>query len=836
MLSHWIKNNLGCFLGQGKIGPKSPLKKRGLLRFFKPILIAFWLLFAPPVFAASPLLLEGANYRINKDEGTIIYENPTAHFDDMSLSGKSLVFNKETKIGTFSGNIVVHGQDYVINAEKAIYHGDSREITFYKVKFYDSKALVFIDSETLTRIRPGYFKLIDAKITLCKPGEQDWYFENSSVDYYVNDYAQSYNTTLYFHSAPVFYSPYFAWPTKRGRASGFLAPEFLTQSGNPDESKNWGTRINVPYFIALDQDNDLTMSFDMIQQRGLGLGLEYNYAFAKGMVGQLDFWGISESKDRDPTVENFGALTSTTGQSYPEEFNANPQRYRYNFDHRQEIPFGGQAFINSYQISDNEVFQEYDNRASALEYHKKQSLGFTFPWSGGGLSLNWNKSDQFIYDSVYDHSNNHKTYLNRLPALGVNHRFDSIFDSNLSLDTKYRFVEYSRGEGWSGQWNQVSGDISYPFNLDFLNVIPSLGQDFYQVDPLYNYASSQTRVSSFNSDPEPTSFSVERKRLEVNFEVYRLFNNNDGEANARLSFVPKLIYAEVSDVDQRGLVSVTPGNDTLIDDTADFSAQGYSSDYTKYGAMFESPIYSQRTFYQVLEGKLLTKNLFNKAVTGVFNFKLTQPYNLNRKEELEVQNKSFKGPQLTEASQETSLGNQKMPLRANFGFSPHKSFKTGLYYRYGHEEKKIIENRFSVSTESELGSTVSLGYQNNTKGYMDLDGVTNHLVTQNYTLTQHLNLTQKLTLDAKGVWDLSRTSLTHIEGQGSENRLDRSLTTLDLGLTYKVGCYDYYLGYSENLITFEAVEGVEQKVVLSINLSSWPGTSNPYQTEFIQRQ
>ncbi|MDX2469010.1 MAG: hypothetical protein QNL04_00370 [SAR324 cluster bacterium] len=806
------------------------------MRYFKPILIAFWLLFPLPVFAASPLVLEGASYHINKDAGTITYDNPVAHIDDMRVSGTSLVYNKETKVGKFVGNIVVQGKDYVINADEAIYNSDTKAITFYNVQFYDAKALAFINAATLTKLGPDYFKLIDAQITLCKPGEQDWYFKNSSVYYYVDDYAQSYNTTLYFLGVPVFYSPYFAWPTKKGRASGYLAPEFLTQSGNPDESKNWGGRINIPYFFALDIDHDLTMTFDVIQKRGTGLGLEYNYAFTDGMAGKLDFWGISETQDRDPTLENFGALENSSGLSYPEEFNSQPQRYKFNFNHRQNIPLGGQAFVSSYQISDNEVFKEYDNKKSTLEFHQQQSVGFTFPWSGGGLNVSWNTADKYLYQSIYDQSNNKNTYLNRMPTLGINHRFGGIFDTNLNLDTKYKFVEYTRIEGWSGQWNQVSGDLSYPFNLDFLNVIPSVGQDFYEVDPLYKYARSEAKVASFDSDPTATSFSVERKRLEINFEVYRLFNHRSGVADARLSFVPKVIYEEVSDVDQRGLVSVTPGNDSLVGDDADFSSQSYSSDYSKYGYMFESPIYSQKILYHVLEGNLLTKNLFNNAVTGAFSFNLTQPYNLNRKEDLTTQNQSFVGPQIPEANQETSLGNQKMPLRATFGFSPNKFFNTSVFYRYGHEEKKILENRFSVGTKSELGSTVQLAYKNNTKAYTELDGSANHLATQNYSVTQHLLLTQKLTLDASGVWDLTRTTLGQIEGTDTENLIDRSLVSLDLGFTYRMGCYDYYLGYSERLTTYEGVEGVDQQVLLSVNLSGWPGTSNPYQTKIIQRQ
>ncbi len=789
----------------------------------------FFLLFFPSALFAGEqgLFLEGESYRYDREKQLLLYQNPRAQFDGLTLLARSLVYDKKAKKALFQGNIFIISPEVMINASVAEYDLQSRQLTIQEVHLYDKLNHTFIESPKVVRLDQQTFAIEDAEITVCRPEESAWHFYNSSVIYRLDDYAQAFNTTLFFHGAPIFYSPYFAWPTKKGRASGVLAPNFLTQRGNADASKNWGTRIQIPYFIAIDRDQDATLTFDFLQNRGLGLGFEYRYAFTPGMSGRFNLWELNENRNLDPAFIE-GQYQDREGNWLPGTYQAKAKRFRYRFDHRQKL-FGGQFFVHRSSISDNEIYKEFDNAKNDLETHQTSSTSFVYSWAGGGANLSWAQTDQFTARSIYDTSTNKKTYLNSQPNIRLSHRFTNLLGSGISIQTSAKSVKYVRQEGWNSQWNQVGATASYPFNLDFLNIFPSLGKELYRVNPYY-LAQGQINDPNFIENPDPVTFAIEKKRLEVNFEVYRLFYNRQNKADARLGFRPRLIYEEVEDVDQRGLLGTYPGAAPLTDNRADFTTQGYSTDYSTFGSTFETPVYGQKVLTTALSTNLLTKK--NGRVQDLLSLELKQPYNLNRMASLEEQNRRFKGPQLPEDIQETSPGNQKMPLRATFSLDPSPRFHAGLFYRYGHEEKKVLENSWDLSIRSELGSQVGLTYRNNRKAYKSLDGLVSRPHTEYYQITPNLRLTPKLHLVGTLFYDLSRRKASLLPKAQTTGRLNRSLNYLQLGLTWKQSCYDYFLGYEERLTEFEGQEAVEQRVTFSLNLASWPGSANPFQNNW----
>ena len=62
------------------------------------------------------------------------------------------------------------------------------------------------------------------------------------------------NAVIKVYDFPIFYLPMLSHPDPTvDRRSGFLPPTFST-------SKNLGSGFQIPYYIALDRDKDLTVS------------------------------------------------------------------------------------------------------------------------------------------------------------------------------------------------------------------------------------------------------------------------------------------------------------------------------------------------------------------------------------------------------------------------------------------------------------------------------------------------------------------------------------------------------------------------------------------------
>ncbi|NPA53600.1 MAG: LPS-assembly protein LptD, partial [Aquificae bacterium] len=93
-----------------------------------------------------------------------------------------------------------------------------------------------------------------------------------------------YDLTFRFFDIPVFYSPYFTYPTVQ-RKTGFLTPEFGRDSYN-------NLFFKFPYFYVIDDSSDITATVDFRSGQGEGLSLEYRKKFSKksSLTGEIFYF------------------------------------------------------------------------------------------------------------------------------------------------------------------------------------------------------------------------------------------------------------------------------------------------------------------------------------------------------------------------------------------------------------------------------------------------------------------------------------------------------------------------------------------------------------------
>lgn len=772
--------------------------------------------------AQDKLTLEGELYDFDRKNQILHYENPRAHLPDAELMARKLTYFKAEGRLEFEGNIVIRAKDYLITAQSGSYVLEGRKLEVHDVALFDYVNQTYISAKKVQQTGPQTFEVYEASLTLCEPEAPVWQFKSSYIDYNIDDFAYSLNTWLEFNQLPIFYAPVAAWPTKKGRSSGFLAPEFLSKTGDVDSTKNYGTRLQVPYFWAIDQDQDMTFTPDVISGRGLGLGLEYRWAFEPGMSGVAYAWGIDEqAQDRDLTYENLGAKS-------PDEVDLQPARYLYRVDHRQNL-FGGQFIAHDEARSDNEVDKEYFDLEIGLQDAWRRSFSWSAAWSGGGLTLERDRGAAFNHTSVFDRSTNAETYLNREVALNVVHRESSLFNTNLSLGGGGNFTRFGRDYGWSGDLSIGHAEVEYPFNVDFLNLVPYYRRDRYLYAPQYALSPGEASTGEFDTSPQPYGWDIDTKRLEANFEFFRIFTDEQGRGRSRLSFRPKVVFEQVGDVDQRRGLARTPSNHTL---TEPGETTGPEVDYSRWGAMFVPPVYGRRVLSYSLESLYLSKDAETQAVSRFLFASITQPFNLNRLDTAEGSYQEYVGPQIPEDLHETSPGNQQMPLRLNLDLSPVSGFAVNLFYRFDHERGRMIENRVGFSAQSASNDRLYLGYTDNTIAYMELNG-TLRAQTKAYNLDQTIQMGERQQLHFAGTWDLSRSDPDFLYGNSEYERLNRQLTTLTAEWLIGHSCFDYRLGYSEDIVLSQQgeqyFERIDRRVTVSMELAKWPSSNNPYQ-------
>jgi len=768
--------------------------RESLLLLFAFLLSVCWV-------QARTLEIEHEIYRFNKEQKIHTYSNPRVKIDNIQISSSRLHYDKEAGFLDFFGNIIIRTPKLLLTADKASYDLDKSVAILFHTTLYDEQNAIFVEASRIEQLEEDLFVIHDGTVTFCKPGEKAWEVRGRKITYRVDDFAYSISTSLHFYTLPVFYTPIFSWPTRKGRASGLLIPAYINQQSS-NKSKSYGNRFQIPYFWDLDQDHDLTVTADIIQERGLGIGWDYQHAFLPGMRGEIQGWYLDENqKNRDLNYEIVGSLDPNA-----DDLDLQPTRFKYNINHRQNVFFNGQLFFHQHGNSDNEINKEYFESDVILETHFLQALSLVFPWTAGSLSLSYETRDNFIYTSVFDASNNADTYLNKHPSISISQRFSRIADLPLSAGLAVGYTNFERRFGWNGALSKGIIGLSAPFNIDFLNVLPAYQRQFFDYQIKYQAAPEETVSGTIEVFPKNFGWLIDRKGLEFNFEIYRLFFDENQVATKKLSFRPRIYYTEITDVDQS--LGATPA--------------------------FESAVISQRSLTYRLETSLLTKNPVNNRVRRFFSLYLTQIYNLHREGD-----QTFLSPQ--PSLPETEPGDPRLPLRLRMSLSPIARFSAGLFYRYDHQTRQIIETVMSMSIASPEGSRFYLSYTNNTKSYYDLDN-TNHPAAKIYSVSHLLRLGNRLSFTMSGSWDQNRSNLSfQYAGNQAIKRLNRQLTVLNMGLVYQHDCYNFTTGYAEEIRT-NIIEGVtseylDQRVSFTVSIPVLPtsagGVTNvPYSQEY----
>ncbi len=214
---------------------------------------------------------------------------------------------------TGSGGVIVHYGDYILRADKVVYHqktseleadghlqvtggpsdayiaashGDMR-LAMHTARFYDvsgslgvrragrtvvySTANPFLFSgRVLLQTGEGSYKIIDGTMTNCRLPKPDWQLIAHSITV-ANNEATTKNTVFKFVGIPLFYLPYLRHPVEAaGRESGLLIPVISNSSIR-------GLTVGDQVYIVLNRSTDMVVGTEYYSKRGWAPNGDFRY-------------------------------------------------------------------------------------------------------------------------------------------------------------------------------------------------------------------------------------------------------------------------------------------------------------------------------------------------------------------------------------------------------------------------------------------------------------------------------------------------------------------------------------------------------------------------------
>jgi LPS-assembly protein len=225
---------------------------------------------------------------------------------------------RQTRVGdtlTLTGEVVVHYRDYVVRADKVVYHQSTSELeaeghvqvaggpddlfveashgdmrlNMHTARFFNvsgtvgvrgagraqvySTANPFIFSgRVLLQNGEGRYRLVDGSMTNCRLPNPDWAVISRSIDL-ANGKASTTNSFFKFLGVPLFYLPYLRHPLdETGRESGLLIPVLPS-----NKSSIRGYTVGEQVYWVISRSMDMVVGSDYYSKRGWAPNGDFRY-------------------------------------------------------------------------------------------------------------------------------------------------------------------------------------------------------------------------------------------------------------------------------------------------------------------------------------------------------------------------------------------------------------------------------------------------------------------------------------------------------------------------------------------------------------------------------
>lgn len=411
------------------------------------------------VISAKEVLGQEKNMHIaNKD--VVIYQG------DNTLTANWLIYDQSKSRVTGGDNIIFVREFDVLQGTWVDYYLDLNKGVIKNVKGLQNKSNIYVEGEEVNISSRKTFAVKNGYITTCDPKNPAWYLssQNISFDYNTNT-GNARNSTFYFESAPLLYSPFWTFPLGT-RKSGFLNPIF---AGN---SSATGVVFGLPYYWNMAPNYDMTITPKIYTTNGIMVTGEFRYLASSGS-------GIFYT------------------EQLPNDWITNQYRYYWKLKDEHFIVTPKVRLGFDYNVvSDNNYFVNYsDGQTVAQQINLPQTVYANFKdgWGGAGI-----KVQEYQVIQPVNYKNTQGVYY-MLPQINFNVNPQKILGSPVAIDLVAQYTKFTSNYNLlqAGQRVVLYPSLTIPLQATWGYIKPKIGADFlnYELEP---YSGFQQNASVIN--------------------------------------------------------------------------------------------------------------------------------------------------------------------------------------------------------------------------------------------------------------------------------------------------------------------------------------------------
>ena len=481
---------------------------------------------APPSAGAPPLDVTADRIDFLQDqevyeaEGSVVVDQGTLHLtaDHMTIQVLPgiLIATGHVRLIDPKGDLAADRLELNVNTEAGVVtHG----------QIYLKASNTFIEGRLLQRFSEDHYRVKEGQFTNCdaQQGETPaWRFQFKDLDLNAGDALAFKGGWLCVLDVPVLPIPTMTYPLST-RRSGFLIPTV-------GYDNRFGLHLQQSYYWAINPSQDLTVSPSYFSSLGYGSDLEYRYVIDRLSRGQ---WYVSYLQQTQ--LPNVSGVTDT-GQDVKRA------RGLISGTHTQQFTPDLLLRVQANMVTDPDYLQQLSNSGTQRALPSNESnLLTTQRLKHGNLYL----LGQYLQPLQ---AGGEDTF-QRLPEVGYNLPYLSLFDSPLLFGAETDYVNFYRDQGFTQ--NRV--DLVPAFSTDVIDVGHVVG---FTPQAKFREVYYTRGTTEEKSQHRETFWAA----IDATSKLSRRFGMGDGNAMLH-TLEPSVIYEYVPPTDQSQITQIDAVDD-----------------------------------------------------------------------------------------------------------------------------------------------------------------------------------------------------------------------------------------------------------------------------------
>ncbi|MCT7533069.1 LPS-assembly protein LptD [Aliarcobacter cryaerophilus] len=392
--------------------------------------------------------------------GDVVAYSPTYY-----LSSDKMVYDKDREILELFDNVLIIKDNKIQTQSNYAYVDMKNDIINQDPVFLmDNSSNIWSNSKEANKDK-DLITLENSILSSCDCIDPIWSIRSSSSDYDTEAmWMNTYNPRLYIKNVPVFYLPYFGFPTDTTRRTGLLLPTMGYSSSE-------GFLYSQPIFIAPADNYDIELIPQIRTQRGYGSYANFRYADSTDSMLNLKTGYFKEFNNyrREEKLEN--------SEHYGLDIDYERKNIFSTKKEHQDGVFTSVRYLNDIEYI---ILKEDDgNLGTDKKVESKVNYFYNTPEYYGGVYGKY-----YIDASKKSNANT----LQELPQVQFHSYNKELFLENLiySIDTKAQ--NFTRKEGLNAKIYDITVPISYTKNI--LDDYMYLGVENRTILTQYDYSNS----------------------------------------------------------------------------------------------------------------------------------------------------------------------------------------------------------------------------------------------------------------------------------------------------------------------------------------------------------